>query len=113
MDLKRFLTHNTVIFVDPPFLATKMSLIASMVKFASNFHPSQEPKKQFSASEKCRNDAAWSLVWFKHTVLDHRLLTHLESNFGRHIGVQLSDNLNDSEELTRLKIKCKSAGCIK
>ena len=37
-------------------------------------------------------------------------INYLESNFGRHMGVQLSDNLNDSEELTRLKIKCKSAG---
>ena len=39
-----------------------------------------------------------------------RVSKYLESNFGRHIGVQLSDNLKDSEELTRLKIKCKSAG---
>ena len=43
-------------------------------------------------------------------IRDFRVSKYLESNFGRHIGVQLSDNLKDSEELTRLKIKCKSAG---
>ena len=35
---------------------------------------------------------------------------YLESNFGRHMGVQLSDSLNDSEELTKLNIRWRSAG---
>ena len=37
-------------------------------------------------------------------------ISNLESNFGKHIGVQFSECLNDSEELTKLKIRCKSAG---
>lgn len=39
--------------------------------------------------------------------------TNLESNLGKHIGVQLSAALNDSDEFTRLKIRCKSAGWMK
>jgi hypothetical protein len=30
---------------------------------------------------------------------------YLESNFGKQIGVQLSECLNDSDELTRLKMR--------
>ena len=39
--------------------------------------------------------------------------TYEESNFGRHIGVQDSAALNDSAELMRLIIICKSIGCRK
>ena len=39
--------------------------------------------------------------------------SYLESNFGRHIGVQFSECLKDSEDLTKLKIRCKSAGWMK
>ena len=39
--------------------------------------------------------------------------SYLESNLGKHIGVQFSECLNDSEEFTRLKMRCRSAGWIK
>jgi len=39
--------------------------------------------------------------------------TNLGSNLGRHMGVQLSAALNDSDEFTRLKIRCRSTGWMK
>jgi hypothetical protein len=45
-------------------------------------------------------------VWKKIT----NYFTNLESNLGKHIGVQLSAALKDSDEFTRLKIRCRSAG---
>lgn len=38
-------------------------------------------------------------------------ISHLESKLGRQIGVQLSAALKDSEEETRLKMRCKSDAC--
>ncbi len=38
-------------------------------------------------------------------------VTYLGLNLGRQIGIQASECLNDSVELTRLRMMCRSAGC--
>ena len=57
-----FLTRNTVISVEPPFWVTEMSLIASMVKFASKLHPrAKKTWAKFPVPQMCKYVAAWSL----------------------------------------------------
>ena len=64
-------------------------------------------------TERNRNSCMRSFLNTKYHNDSFSFVLYLESNLGKQMGIHVSDTLNDSVELIKLKMRWRSAGWMK